>query len=207
MKIFLLTFLTSLSLLISGVSATSQTPKSDFNKEIDSFQNHLNAEFANPKESPLTEEDLKNFKGLDFFPADSKFRVLAKFVRTAGGKPFEMKTTTDRKPIYEKYGEVYFEIDGKKFKLNIYQSHKLRETEEYKTYLFLPFTDLTNGDETYGGGRYIDLQIPQGDTIIIDFNKAYNPYCAYNHKYSCPVPPAENHLDIKIMAGVKAFGQ
>ena len=70
-------------------------------------------------------------------------------------------------------------------------------------HLFLPFTDNTNGVETYGGGRYIDLKIPAGNTINIDFNKAYNPYCAYSDKYSCPIPPPENHLDIEIKAGIK----
>jgi uncharacterized protein (DUF1684 family) len=77
--------------------------------------------------------------------------------------------------------------------------------EEYRDYLFLPFADLTNGEETYGGGRYLDLTIPTGNTILLDFNKAYNPYCAYNPKYSCPLVPKQNRLDIPIIAGVKAF--
>ena len=71
--------------------------------------------------------------------------------------------------------------------------------------MFLPFTDAGNGDESYGGGRYIELRIPEKDTIIIDFNKAYNPYCAYNHKYSCPIPPIENNIPIEIKAGVKKY--
>lgn len=79
----------------------------------------------------------------------------------------------------------------------------MRETEEYRDYLFLPYTDLTNAIETYGGGRFMDLLIPSGDTIIIDFNKSYNPSCAYNHAYSCPIPPEENDLNIRITAGVK----
>jgi uncharacterized protein (DUF1684 family) len=88
--------------------------------------------------------------------------------------------------------------------LNVYQSHTLREKEGYKDYLFLPFTDLTNGNETYGSGRYIDLRIPERETIIIDFNKAYNPYCAYNYGYACPIPPKENKLKVEIRAGVMA---
>ena len=74
-------------------------------------------------------------------------------------------------------------------------------------YLFLPFTDLTSGVDTYGGGRYIDQKIPEGNSIIIDFNQSYNPYCAYNPRYSCPIPPPENDLLIEIMAGVKDFKQ
>ena len=79
------------------------------------------------------------------------------------------------------------------------------DKDEYKDYLFLPFTDLTNGDTTYGGGRYIDMRIPEKNTIILDFNQSYNPYCAYGGNYSCPIPPAENNLDIAITAGVKKF--
>ena len=89
--------------------------------------------------------------------------------------------------------------------MNVYQNLLLRETEEFKDYLFLPFADLTNGEQTYGGGRYIDLSIPDKDSIIINFNTAYNPYCAYNAKYSCPLVPKENHLDYSIEAGVKKF--
>ena len=79
------------------------------------------------------------------------------------------------------------------------------QQEEYRDYLFLPFTDKTNGSETYTGGRYIDLSIPEGDTLEINFNKAYNPYCAYNPKYSCPIVPGVNALDTEVRAGVKAF--
>jgi uncharacterized protein (DUF1684 family) len=102
-----------------------------------------------------------------------------------------------------KYGELAFSLNGKEFKLNIYQNLGLINKEGYEDYLFLPFLDETNGIESYGGGRYVDARIPEGATMIIDFNKAYNPYCAYNHKYSCPIPPKENHLDIKVLAGVR----
>jgi len=77
--------------------------------------------------------------------------------------------------------------------------------EEYRDYLFLPFTDLTNGEQTYMGGRYLDLSIPEGDTIVLDFNRAYNPYCVYNKKYSCPLVPPVNALNTKISAGIKDF--
>ena len=116
-----------------------------------------------------------------------------------------MKTSTARRPAYKKYGEIKFKIHGKKFKLNIYQNQRLMNNKLYADHLFLPFTDLTNGDESYGGGRYIDLTKPSANTMIIDFNKAYNPYCCYNSRYSCPIPPKENHLNIKVKAGVKAF--
>ncbi len=188
-------------LLLIGISVFSQT----HHQEIEGFQKELNTEFSNPAESPLTDQGLTEFKELNFFTIDEKYRVEAKFVRTEDAVPFKMKTTTSRLPTYVKYGEAIFEIDGVEYKLSIYQSVRLSQTLEHENYLFLPFTDLTNGEESYIGGRFIDLSIPNGNTMVIDFNKAYNPYCAYNHKYSCPIPPDENHLEVKIKAGVKAY--
>jgi hypothetical protein len=169
------------------------------------FQKQLNAEYANPEESPLTKKDLKKFKSLDFYPVDMQYCVAAKLVRTPDEKPFEMPTTTARKPIYVKYGELYFTLMGKQCKLDVFRNIELTQKEEYKDHLFLPFTDLTSGNGSYGGGRYIDIKVPEGDIIYIDFNTAYNPYCAYNHKYSCPIPPQQNDLMVMIMAGVKEY--
>lgn len=195
-------FLSLLFLLVSTILFAQKK----FDKEaVIAFQKELNAEYADSVKSPLLKKDLKTFKALDFYPINEKFFVNAKFVRTPDEKPFEMPTSTSRKPMYVKYGEAHFSIDGKKFKLNLYQSLDLKKIEEYKDALFLPFTDLTSGVDSYGGGKYIDLKIPQGNTITIDFNTAYNPYCAYNHKYSCPIPPQENDLAIEIKAGVKKF--
>jgi uncharacterized protein (DUF1684 family) len=172
---------------------------------VTKFQKVINSEYADGKTSPLSAEDLAVFKTLDFYPINEKFFVTAKFVRTENEKPFEMKTTGERKPMYVKYGEAYFTLDGKDFKLNIYKNIELSKKEEYKDYLFLPFSDLTCGNESYIGGKYIDMKVPQSETIVIDFNTSYNPYCAYSHKYSCPKVPLENDLNIEIKAGVKKF--
>ena len=169
------------------------------------FQANLNKKFADSTSSPLKKEDLKIFKNLNFFNIDSKYIVEAKLVRTKKEKVFKMKTSTDRLPEYKKYGKLYFTVNGKDLKLNVYQNIDLIKKKEYKNYLFLPFTDVTCGNHSYTAGRYIDLSIPKNDKIIIDFNKAYNPYCAYNYKYSCPIVPAENNLAIEIKAGVKKF--
>jgi uncharacterized protein (DUF1684 family) len=169
------------------------------------FQEEQNKDFANPEETPLTAEDLKAFKGLDFYPISDKFIVEALFKRTPNEKSFKMKTSTTRLPEYVKYGELNFILEGKPFKLNLYQNIELIKKEGYADYLFLPFFDLSCGKESYIGGRYIDMRIPKSDKMIIDFNKAYNPYCAYNHKYSCPIVPLDNNLDIEILAGVKKF--
>lgn len=169
------------------------------------FQDKLNKEYATREDSPLTEEDFRTFKSLDFYPISEKFIVEALFKRTPDEKVFKMKTTGTRLPEYVKYGELTFSLDGKSFKLNLYQNVELIKEKGFEDYLFLPFSDLTCGKESYIGGRYIDMRIPKGETITIDFNKAYNPYCAYNHKYSCPLVPLENDLAIEILAGVKKF--
>ena len=194
-----------LPLLVLLVSqwATAQSGTTNYLQEITHYQQKLNDEYADPKTSPLLRPDRKHFESLPFYPIDSRYRVAATFVRTPGSPPFAMPTSTPRRTIYEKYGEAHFTLDGVAYRLPIYQSHELRATEQYRDHLFLPFTDLTSGDETYGGGRYLELTIPKDDTIVIDFNKAYHPYCAYNPKYACPIPPKENNLPVAIRAGVR----
>lgn len=169
------------------------------------FQNNLNKDFANKLKSPLHEKDLKVFKSLDFYPINQIFIVEAKFKKFENEKIFEMKTSTERKPKYLKYGELSFEINAIAYKLFVYQNQELVMKPGYEDYLFLPFSDLTCGKESYIGGRYIDMKIPKTESVIINFNKAYNPYCAYNHNYSCPIVPLENDLNTEILAGVKKF--
>lgn len=178
---------------------------SEMVKEILLFQKELNEEFKNPETSPLPDRYRKDFEGLDFFQPDTSFRVIASLERTADAIPFMMPTTTDRLSEEVVFGVVNFSIKGENYSLEVYQNLELKETEGYEDYLFLPFLDNTNGEETYTGGRYLDLAIPEGNSIILDFNRAYNPYCAYNKKYSCPIVPKRNNLDTKIKAGVKSF--
>lgn len=169
------------------------------------FQKKLNSEFKDATTSPLKAKDLRTFEGLDFFVFDSTFVVKAKLKLTPDTEFFKMKTTTSRVSEERIFGVLTFELKGKQFELNVYQGKEMMTTKGYEDYLFLPFLDDTNGDTTYGGGRYIDLRIPEGDSIEIDFNTAYNPYCVYNVKYSCPIVPRQNYVAIKVEAGVKAF--
>ena len=172
------------------------------------YQQKLNASYKDASTSPLKSKDLKNFKGLDFFPVDSSFIVQATFIKTENAPTFEMATTTDRKPLYKEYGVLQFILKGVDCQLTIYQSQDNLRDEKYKNYLFLPFTDDTSGNESYGGGRYMDVMttdITKKNTVILNFNNTYNPYCAYNEKYSCPLTPRKNHLNIEIKAGIKNF--
>ena len=172
------------------------------------YQRKENARFKDASKSPLKKRDLKKFKGLEFYPVDSSYIVLATLTRTPDEPIFEMATTTDRKPLYKQYGVLSFTLKGKKLKLHLFQNQENLVISIYKDNLFLPFTDDTSGDGSYGGGRYMDVfisQINKDSTILLNFNNTYNPYCAYNDKYSCPITPRKNHLDIAIKAGVKDF--
>ena len=189
--------------LILSLFLNAQTEKQNI-ASIKKFQKELNTEYLNPKESPLRGDNLKNFKKHPFFPINLKYRVTAKFVKTENPVPFELPTSSGKLKQYQEYGKATFELDGKSLTLTLYQSLDLMKMEKYKDHLFLPFRDETNEKETYGGGKYMDLKIPAGNEIILDFNQSYQPYCAYNaFDYNCPIVPAENKLPVRIEAGVK----
>lgn len=193
-----------LLLCICSFYATAQTDSLRAIEEITAFQRKLNEEYNNREESPLDAVDFAAFENHDFFPINLGYRVNAKLAVTEGTPFFAMKTTTSRFSTERVYGYVTFTLAGKDFRLPVYQSKDLMQTDEYADYLFFPFTDETNGKETYGGGRYIDLRIPkEGDNLVIDFNMAYNPYCAYSSRFSCPLVPAENQLDVAVPVGIR----
>ncbi|MFZ3273864.1 MAG: DUF1684 domain-containing protein, partial [Lutibacter sp.] len=165
-------FLSILAAIILFSCAKKEATHQD---EIRLFQYELNREFSDVTKSPLTKEDMKKFKTLEFFDIDENYNIEADFELTPNTTVFEMPTTTDRLPLYRKYGIARFTLNGKKMELSIYQSQKLMSTVEYAEHLFLPFNDTTNGTTTYGGGRYLDLEIPKKGSkkIRVDFNKAY----------------------------------
>lgn len=198
-------YLFGMTLLL--ISCTKSNLKQTYEVGIKDFQYRLNIEYSDKKTSPLTAKDFKTFKSLDFFPIDSTYKVIATLTYVTDAPVFEMQTTTDRLPLYKTYVVAKFNLKGKEFEIPIYQSQELLSDPQYRDYLFLPFKDLTNGKQSYGGGRFLDLKLPpnHATTMVIDFNEAYNPYCAYNHKFSCPIPPDANVLDIEIPVGVKAY--
>ncbi len=147
---------------------------------------------------------------LHFFPASKNYRVTGKVERIYEAPWFKMETSGNEKQVYRVYAILHFKVNDTTLKLQIYQSQRLMATQEYANHLFIPFTDLTSGDESYDNGRYIDLTISdlESGVYVIDFNKAYNPYCAYiSNQYNCPVPPKENDLPVHIKAGEMKFGK
>jgi uncharacterized protein (DUF1684 family) len=152
----------------------------------------------------------KDKEFISFFPVNEKNRITCRFERTSNSAWFRMESSGPIKRNYRVYGIIHFTINDTNVTLNIYQSQDLMTSPQYKDHLFIPFTDATSGEESYESGRYIDLEIRDisNDKVLIDFNKAYNPYCAYvSGKYNCPIPPAENRLAVAIRSGEKAFGK
>lgn len=161
-------------------------------------------EFSDIETSPLTGvESIADFMGLKYYPIDSNYRIEVYAEMATGEKPFKMATTKGHENRYLKYYILHFSLNGQSLELAAFQNLDLIDQKEYKDYLFVPFKDLTNGDETYGGGRYVELNKNGTDTLTLDFNQAYNPYCSYNPRYSCPIPPQENHLPIAVKSGEK----
>jgi uncharacterized protein (DUF1684 family) len=191
-------------LLIITLPAVAQTD-AGYENEIAAQREKKDKHFRKDKDSPLPAKERRRFRGIPYYPASPAYRVEARFVRDSSQAPFQMKTSTNRLPLYRKYGELHFTLDGKALVLTVYQNLELISQEKYRDYLFIPFTDQTNGNGSYGGGRYLDFRIPESEKVVIDFNLAYNPYCAYSSRFSCPVVPAENDLTVAVAAGEKTF--
>jgi uncharacterized protein len=195
----------AVSLTFFFASAHSQSNDALAVREIEAHRKKQFQEFKDPKESPLSPSERRKLKRLIYFPIDLKYRVTASFIKTETAELFRMKTTTARLPEYRKYGEVHFRIDSQHFRLEVYQNPEVTARPGYEDYLFIPFTDLTNGEESYDVGRYLDFRIPDSEEVRIDFNQSYNPYCSYSDRFSCPIPPAANNLPVAIYAGEKKF--
>ena len=193
-----------LSFVWTSLGAFSQLDTAKYLDEITAFQEELNEFYSNKETSPLTKKERKAFSEHRFFKPNLDYIVEAKFERITTIDTVVMGTSAGTKKSYQPYALLHFSINGVECELTAYQSLRLREMEEYKDYLFLPFKDATSGDDTYGGGRYIDLKIPDTDTILLNFNLAYNPYCAYTAGYYCTIPPDNNTLKVSILAGIKA---
>lgn len=164
--------------------------------ELDAFRAEKDEFFGKHPQSPLTREQKKDFHGLQYFPENDSLRLEVKVEEFENKQTFEMQTSTGDVQIYEKFGKFRFEVDGEEAELTIYQSQHG---------FFLPFVDVLAGKETYPAGRYLEPESLPGGYFIVDFNIAYNPYCAYNEMWSCPITPAENRLKVAIRAGEKLF--
>ena len=172
------------------------------------FQTELNRSYLDPASSPLKpleREVLQARGGHDFFPVDSAYRIVTTLEPVMNGDTIQMPTSAGYDKLYRVYGYLNFPLRGEEVRMTVYQSLRKGGNPEYRDHLFLPFRDGTTGKETYGGGRYLDLYLPRTEDrrIVVDFNHAYQPYCAYTTGYACPLPPEENTLPVRVEAGVK----
>lgn len=176
----------------------------DYKAQIADYRKQYMADFLNDKSSPLKKEDLQYLR---FYDADSSYRVKAVVTLLVNSPAFTMPTFTGTGSSYIKYAVLNMTVKGQPVQLTVYKNTSFAKVPSLSDYVFLPFTDATNGKTTYEGGRYIDLREKdfKGNTVIIDFNKAYNPYCAFSGGYACPKPPDENQLHLAIEAGEKKF--
>jgi uncharacterized protein (DUF1684 family) len=156
-----------------------------------------------PRQTPLKPAELAQFHGISWFPIQPAYRVTAHIAPSPDRKMFQMRTSSGATDAYIKVGVLTFALNGHPCRLSAYKSAK---QESGDPSLFIPFTDATSGHESYAGGRYLEVPAGHGATVTLDFNIAYNPYCAYTTGFSCPIPPQENHLKIAVKAGAKAYG-
>jgi len=170
-------------------------------QEIASQRMKQNEEFFNKSSTPLDSHLFDKFTGLKFFEIDETYKVEASIEKLNESPVFDLPHSHDRTKPYRVFGYASFNLHDKSYKLTILEA--VNKKTGYEKFILIPFGDQTNGNETYGGGRYIDITIPEGNNAIIDFNLAYNPYCAYSTKYTCPIPPKENVIDTEIKSGQK----
>ena len=164
--------------------------------ELDAVRAEKDDFFWRHPQSPLTSEQRHNFHGLNYFPENPELRLEVDVDEFPQKETIEMQTTTGDVQEFKRYGRFRFTVDGEQAELTIYRA-------DYG--FFLPFVDSLAGKETYPAGRYLEPEILPDRRFLVDLNLAYNPYCAYNERWSCPITPAENRLKVPIRAGEKLF--
>lgn len=164
--------------------------------DLQAFRAEKDDFFAHHPQSPLTREQKRCFKGLAYFPENASLRCEVTVIEFPDKPEIEMQTSTGEVQVFKCFGRFRFTVEGQEAELTIYYN---------ENGYFLPFADALAGKETYPAGRYLEPEPIPGGKFLVDFNLAYNPYCAYNDRWSCPLPPAENRLKVPVRAGEKIF--
>lgn len=194
-----------LALLLVWLPTAHAQPRADYDALLTAHRDSIHAAFLDPDTSPMVPAAIAGFSGLDYYDADPAYRVTARFRRSPAPEPVKMNTSDGMIRDYRRVGTLHFDLAGTPLVLSAYRSAAPPEDPADAVLLAVPFKDATNDTTTYAAGRYLDLPIPSGDTVVLDFNKAYAPYCAYSNRYSCILPPSENHLDVAVEAGVRRY--
>ena len=188
--------------LVFTFALTSVFAQSAYEKEILAARDAHVQEMIDPSKGILNQEELANYIRHDYFPINLNYKIVGK-LKKVPAETLIIPTSSGKEKRYSVIGKVAFKLKGQsKSELYVLQDIVLSQKEEYKDYYFIPFRDATTGKQTYGAGRYMDVKIV-GKKVTLDFNTAYNPYCAFSYRYNCPIPPERNHLKISIEAGEK----
>jgi hypothetical protein len=163
---------------------------------IEHFRLQKDEFFRTDAHSPLTPEQKAGFQGLDYFPHNPDLDIVVDVEVFPESDEIQIPTNTGSVQAFERYGRFTFQVEGQEAALTIYRNEHG---------FFLPFADALFGQETYGAGRYLEPEENPDGRFHVDFNLAYNPYCAYNDAWSCPLTPWENRLKVPIRAGEKVF--
>jgi uncharacterized protein (DUF1684 family) len=190
-------YLSPLFFVIIFSITSCKLPPSKYERDIEIDRVKKNAAFQKPDESPLDSEEMANYKGLFYYQVDKKYCFEASLQKNPIETFLQLPHTLDTSYLYKEVGFINFEYEGKKYSLKAYENDILRKEH----LIFVPFSDITNGKTTYQGGRFVEIDMKDAHHVAIDFNKCYFPYCAYSHRFSCPIPPKENALDFAVEAG------
>ncbi len=200
-RIITVIVLVGLALSVIYTFTNNRPAQESYAESILKKRKETDTSFKNDKDSPLTTEQKKVFTALSYYDISEKYAVTADFSINDKQQIIKMAITDGSQREYYIYGTTSFTLENKELKLTVFKPVDLK-----KEYFFIPFYDKTSGDTSYGGGRYVEPELLTSGKMEIDFNLSYNPYCAYNHTYRCPIPPAENNLNVAITAGEKIPG-
>ena len=174
----------------------------EFVRELEVERSMKDRFMAGHPESPFVAERIPGFEGLRYFPIDEAFVVKATLERRDPPEEAYLRTSRDGQASMRYVGDLRFRLQGRPLKLRVYHAG-----EGVGTSVFIPFRDLTSGAESYGAGRYLTLELTPDDDYLLDFNRAFNPYCAYTDAYECGFPPSENDLPVAVTAGEKVWSE
>lgn len=185
----------------------TMSPEEEYVWEIKQFRHQKDQFFATSPDAPIPAHERQQFEGLRYFAPDLAYRVEAELERFPAPEVVQLGTTTGRMTQHYRYGEVRFTLHGEACRLTAYKSVGMEDDEEESHELFLPFRDATSGQESYGAGRYLEVEEDASGSgrLTLDFNLAYSPWCAYSEMYSCVLPPAENRLSVAVRAGERSY--
>ena len=191
----------ALVILVILIYSFATQSKIDYPGMIAEHRQEVDDFMRNSDQSPLADSLKQRFQGLNYFEVDPNYKISASLEKIENNSRLRLGTSDGVVKDYLKYAYANFQLQGQDLRLLVLRSLENDEQD----YLFIPFSDATSGEQTYGGGRYLDLEFTNKERLEIDFNLAYNPYCVFSATFSCPLPPSENDLPVAIRAGERIY--